>query len=927
MPLSAPWVSFAAFTFLLINTSYAHGPEFPELLSFGRTELAYGGAGRKLTELAWAPLRIHVHTEELEADISDTRLLKYVKDDLLPATMRYLSETLKVRPVQGNLQFEQQCLRYRGGRCTEISQASRSCGESTIPDSHLRDLEVCTSSWFSSPSCSLSQGGAGIPDADLAMYVRASRTTACSSGAAAYAGSCRQDTNDRPIAGFINICELQFELHSDVALLLHETLHALGFTSSMFAFYRDDDGAPRTTRDRSGFPPYDRWNGRYIPSSNTLLETSEADGTLKHYLALPRVVNAARQHFGCRELDRMPLEEAGGDGSAYSHWDERAMHTEVMSAQLSMTPKISNITLAVLEDSGWYKPVYTNVGQFHFGRNKGCAFLSSKCVDNGATQFPDTFCTVSTTRICGSYPPPTLGCTHDLLGKALCDTCVHSNDLPSKFQYFPGNSRLGGSGAFIGFCPVWVPFPTQGGDSYCTSDASIGNSATASGESFGSNSRCILSTAWSPNYFGAPSDARGSCRETKCLETGVAIRVADHWVQCEIADEGKQVAAGSGWSGHVVCPSYSVVCGAHRPRADSQSVCHPPSWWLHGRCVCAPGFLNEDCTVEDTMENRGKYPHGLLYASHELVLEVGDALPEVWQIEPKVSGISTGLDFSITPQLPSGLSIHPSSGVISGSPMMPVDKVAYIVRAGAGSGAATVTIFITVSCPSGGGSDCGQQSATSAPALPITASPALPITASSIVLSTSSPQEASTSPSNPETTAPPSTDTVQDVVNTSGTGATGTATGAGQGAEQLLGAEQAEVSSSTSLLEQKWFRMSLVGLALVICLCSSLALLCICRRKCGAAEHRLPYAVDSPPRNPVAPGTSGQTSSRMHSSHPHANRVANPRMQSTGRAASRDDRVSQMLEMGFEFEVAVAALERHAWDVNRAATALAYNRA
>jgi len=320
------------------------------------------------------------------------------------------------------------------------------------------------------------------------------------------------------------------------------------------------------------------------------------------------------------------------------------------------------------------------------------------------------------------------------------------------------------------------------------------------------------------------------------------------------------------------------------------------------------------------MENRGKYPHGLLYASHELVLEVGDALPEVWQIEPKVSGISIGLDFSITPQLPSGLSIHPSSGVISGSPTMPVDQVAYIVRAGAGSGAATVTIFITVSCPSGG-TDCGQQSATLAPALPITASPALPITASSIALSTSSPQEVSTTPSNPETTAPPSTDTVQDVLNTSG-----------QGAEQLLGAEQAEVSSSTSLLEQKWFRMSLVGLALVICLCSSLALLCICRRKCGAAEHRLPYAVDSPPRNPVAtavaPGQpTAQPSSRMHSSHPHAHRVANPRMQSTGRAASRDDRVSQMLEMGFEFEVAVAALERHAWDVNRAATALAYNRA
>ena len=37
----------------------------------------------------------------------------------------------------------------------------------------------------------------------------------------------------------------------------HELLHALGFSASLYAFYRDKKGNPRTARDDRGNPPLD----------------------------------------------------------------------------------------------------------------------------------------------------------------------------------------------------------------------------------------------------------------------------------------------------------------------------------------------------------------------------------------------------------------------------------------------------------------------------------------------------------------------------------------------------------------------------------------------------------------------------------------------------------------------------------------------
>lgn len=65
--------------------------------------------------------------------------------------------------------------------------------------------------------------------------------------------------NSRPIAGHANLCPRSIstklpELDVLISTVKHEILHALGFSVSLFAFYRDSKGSPLTPRDEHGKP-------------------------------------------------------------------------------------------------------------------------------------------------------------------------------------------------------------------------------------------------------------------------------------------------------------------------------------------------------------------------------------------------------------------------------------------------------------------------------------------------------------------------------------------------------------------------------------------------------------------------------------------------------------------------------------------------
>lgn len=122
---------------------------------------------------------------------------------------------------------------------------------------------VCNSTGQNCRFDNNTQPGDGIENADFVFYVSARQTPRCYKGlTVAYAAHCQQEALlDRPIAGHANLCPESIstkpqELQTLISTVKHEILHALGFSVSLYAFFRDDEGRPRTPRKADTGKPY-----------------------------------------------------------------------------------------------------------------------------------------------------------------------------------------------------------------------------------------------------------------------------------------------------------------------------------------------------------------------------------------------------------------------------------------------------------------------------------------------------------------------------------------------------------------------------------------------------------------------------------------------------------------------------------------------
>jgi leishmanolysin-like peptidase len=101
-------------------------------------------------------------------------------------------------------------------------------------------------------------------NADFILYISSISTEHCNiSNTVAFASYCQLESKyNRPVAGYVNICpqsvsSKQSDIHSALATLKHEILHALGFSAGLYAFFLDSNGSPLTPRDpKSGKPPF-----------------------------------------------------------------------------------------------------------------------------------------------------------------------------------------------------------------------------------------------------------------------------------------------------------------------------------------------------------------------------------------------------------------------------------------------------------------------------------------------------------------------------------------------------------------------------------------------------------------------------------------------------------------------------------------------
>ncbi|CAG9466275.1 unnamed protein product [Pedinophyceae sp. YPF-701] len=325
-----------------------------------------------------APLRVHVEHQTSGLAASVQQLLE---TRVIPSAIAALRRVVAVRsPVEGNLKLQRKCrtTNVGDGTCREAFPIG-DCVVAAHNATFFGDSTTCDGLG----TCTTLQGGPGVPNADFILYVTSRNddlegNTLCSSAATvAVGGWCERDLagNGRPLCGFANYCPGQVSTISNnveqtIDTTVHELLHGLAMSPSLFEHFVD----PATGQPR----------GR----AGVVADRTVGSGTVSAIIT-PRVVQEAREHYGCDQLDAMDLENSGGTGTAGSHWEQTLARGELMAGVTTVHRQLlSRLTGALLEDTGWYAVEFDNVPRIAWGRFRGCTFLSQSC-GGGSAEFCD----------------------------------------------------------------------------------------------------------------------------------------------------------------------------------------------------------------------------------------------------------------------------------------------------------------------------------------------------------------------------------------------------------------------------------------------------------------------------------------------------------------------------------------------------------
>ena len=216
---------------------------------------------------------------------------------------------------------------------------------------------------------------------------------------------------------------------------------------------------------------------------------------------------------------------------------------------------ISDITLALFEDSGWYEVNYYTGGLFRFGKGQGCKFLNTSCLSSSKTNFEWDFC--------DSVDGPK--CTSNNLNRGNCYIRDSDSNLPSYYRYFD-NARTGGWEP-VDYCPVSMTYYST---SYYFSGSCIDGENTSPessypGFSISENSICIESSL--VDSTSSPVE-RAMCHKIKCNSNDKTITVDIGKTTIDCPTDGGYMEV-DGYKGTIRCPPYNRVCTSETYVGDS----------------------------------------------------------------------------------------------------------------------------------------------------------------------------------------------------------------------------------------------------------------------------------------------------------------------------------------------------------------------
>ncbi|XP_039762787.1 leishmanolysin-like peptidase isoform X2 [Pararge aegeria] len=584
------------------------------------------------------PLRISIFYDHSVYRL-EPKKFEMINNTILPEAVRFWEEALKVRKTGGPILLNRKCptrqVFIRGGRshCIDTCSADTMCGEVKVPEHHLNPCYVCNSTGhdcrvlprekdildeeikpsevsrntlvegFQGPVIENGEEESqeeilGVENTDFVLYVSAVETERCRRGlTVAYASHCQQEAAlDRPVAGHANFCPGELstkyrDMPSVLSTVKHEMLHALGFSVSLFGFYRDENGDPLTPRrPDTGNPPLDeelqihKWSDRVVKNitrKKWMIRGGYMERTF-HMIVTPRVVKEVRDHFNCSELEGAELEDQGGDGTALTHWEKRVFENEAMTGTHTQNSVFSRISFAMMEDTGWYRADYSHATPLDWGRGLGCNFAMTSCkqwlnAQRLRKKNPAPFCE----RIKGD--PLRTECSPRRNAVVLCNLVRHDTILPRQYQHFdilpnvpPGEEAMyGGSVSLADFCPYLQEFTWRHKNvlirgSRCSYEENTPNSEVNFAlENYGTHSKCFdhSDRVWEQKSCRQIREWQhwgSGCYKYKCESGRIRVVVGNYTYTCYFAGQILHVRIiQNGWlhRGGVVCPPCREMCG------------------------------------------------------------------------------------------------------------------------------------------------------------------------------------------------------------------------------------------------------------------------------------------------------------------------------------------------------------------------------
>ncbi|GMP45085.1 hypothetical protein CsSME_00013738 [Camellia sinensis var. sinensis] len=410
----------------------------------------------------------------------------------------------------------------------------------------------------------------GVVGADLVLLVTTRPTTG---NTLAWAVACERDQWGRAVAGHVNVAPRHLTAEAETLLsatLIHEVMHVLGFDPHAFAHFRDERKRRR----------------------NQVTEQVMDDklGRMVTRVVLPRVIMHSRYHYGAfsENFTGLELEDGGGRGTSGSHWEKRLLMNEIMTGSVDTRSVVSKMTLALLEDSGWYQANYSMADRLDWGRDQGTEFVTAPCnLWKGAYH-------------CNTTQLP--GCTYNREAEGYCPIVSYSGDLPQWARYFP-QANKGGQSSLADYCTYYVAYS----DGSCTDMNSARAPDRMLGEVRGHSSRCMASSLVRTGFVRGSMTQGNGCYQHRCINNSLEVAVDGVWKVCPAAGGPVQFP---GFNGELVCPAYHELCSTD-PVSESRQCpnsCNFNGDCIDGTCNCFLGFHGPDCSKRFCPSNC--YGHG-----------------------------------------------------------------------------------------------------------------------------------------------------------------------------------------------------------------------------------------------------------------------------------------------------------------------------